>query len=73
MVGVAVFVGATTVLTTAGLYYHYSNLIDDKLKNGPFPNTSMIFSAPKPVAVGDDLTVANIVGIIFLPKVSHHG
>ncbi len=64
LVGVAVFVGATTVLTTAGLYYHYSNLIDDKLKNGPFPNTSMIFSAPKPVAVGDDLTVANIVGTL---------
>ena len=36
-------------------YYYgkYARIIEDKLKNGPFANTSMLYAAPQPVAVGD--------------------
>jgi penicillin-binding protein 1B len=35
-------------------YYHkYAKIIEDKLRNGPFANTSMLYAAPQPVMVGD--------------------
>jgi len=37
-------------------YARYSQLIDEKLRAGPFANTSKIYAAPESVAVGDALT-----------------
>ncbi|MGD0362304.1 MAG: PBP1A family penicillin-binding protein [Bryobacteraceae bacterium] len=37
-------------------YAKYSRLIDQKLRAGPFANTSKIFAAPRLIAVGDPLT-----------------
>jgi len=35
-------------------YYHkYAKIIEEKLRNGPFANTSMLYAAPQPVMVGD--------------------
>src|SRR5919201_682323 len=41
-------------------YSKYSRLIDQKLRTGPFANTSKIYAAPKTVAVGDAITLAEI-------------
>ncbi len=42
-------------------YVKYSHLIDEKLRAGPFADTSKIYAAPKSVAVGDKLTPAELV------------
>ena len=60
-VGRIVVVGFA-LITIFGLgaftYYYakYSRLIDEKLRAGPFANTSKIYAAPESVAVGDALT-----------------
>ncbi|MEO8029085.1 MAG: transglycosylase domain-containing protein, partial [Bryobacteraceae bacterium] len=41
-------------------YVHYSKLIDDKLKAGPFDDRSMLFAAPDPLVVGEETTAAEI-------------
>ena len=41
-------------------YVKYSRLIDQKLRAGPFANTSKIFAAPRLIAVGDAITNAEI-------------
>jgi penicillin-binding protein 1B len=46
--------GATSGLAVFTFYYvKYSRRIDAKLAAGPFANTSMLFAAPRTVAVGD--------------------
>ncbi|HEY1240326.1 MAG TPA: PBP1A family penicillin-binding protein [Bryobacteraceae bacterium] len=42
------------------LYSHYSRLIDQKLRAGPFAQTAKLFAAPQSVAVGDPITPAQI-------------
>ena len=36
-------------------YSKYARIIEDKLRNGPFGNTSMLYAAPQPVMLGDQL------------------
>ena len=57
----ATFVGVTTLVFGTFTYLHYSNLIDEKLKDGPFPNTSMIFAAPRSLNVGDEISREEIL------------
>jgi penicillin-binding protein 1B len=45
-------------------FLKYSKLIDEKLSAGPFPNTSMLFAAPRQVVVGDETTPDEIVSIL---------
>jgi len=52
----ATFLGVTLLVFGAFTYVHYSNLIDEKLKDGPFPNTSMIFATPRSLNVGDEIS-----------------
>jgi len=52
----ATFVGVSTFVFGIFTYIHYSNLIDEKLKAGPFPNTAMIFSAPRSLTVGEEVS-----------------
>ncbi len=65
-------VGRVFLLATAGLgllsfglftYYwiKYSRLIDEKLRAGPFQSTSMVFSAPRTVTMGEELSPAEVV------------
>jgi penicillin-binding protein 1B len=44
------------VIFIASVWMHYSRLIDEKLKAGPFAQTAKLFAAPEPVAVGDRIT-----------------
>ena len=52
----------TALVTVSGLgvftyfYTKYSHLIDVKLRQGPFANTSKIFAAPRTLSVGDAIT-----------------
>ncbi len=58
-IGVGLFV---VLLTTFTFYYvRYSRLIDRKLKGGPFQSTSMVFSAPRTVSVGDEIMPAEVI------------
>ena len=64
--GKAVLVLATALITLGFVtftYYYvkYSRLIDRKLGEGPFANTSMIFAAPKTVSLNDRISAAEIV------------
>jgi penicillin-binding protein 1B len=55
VVGLALFailgLGAFTYF-----YSHYSRMIDEKLRAGPFVQTAKLFAAPESVAVGDAMT-----------------
>src|SRR5579862_1485398 len=52
-----VFLSVTTALAAFTYYYvKYSRLIEAKLTAGPYANTSMLFAAPRTVAVGDVVT-----------------
>jgi len=60
------FLAATTVLVlivlggAAWTWIHYSNLVDERLRIGPFSQTAMIFAAPEPLSRGDALTTAEL-------------
>ncbi len=41
-------------------YVKYANIADAKLEKGPFPNSSILFAAPRTVGVGDEATVADV-------------
>ncbi len=49
------------ILTFTYYYVKYSRLIDEKLRAGPFANTSKIFAAPRVIGVGDDISLADVV------------
>jgi penicillin-binding protein 1B len=55
------FCGVSFLIFGTFAYIHYSNLIDEKLNAGPFPNTAMVFATPKMVSVGDEITREEIV------------
>jgi len=63
--GKALLIGFS-VVTILGLgvftyfYSHYSRLIDEKLRVGPFVNTAKLFAAPQSVAVGDPMTPVEV-------------
>jgi penicillin-binding protein 1B len=45
-------------------YLKYAAIIEDKLKRGPFANTSMLYASPRPVMIGDQTTPAEIAGYL---------
>jgi penicillin-binding protein 1B len=53
------FAGAATYT-----WVHYSNLVDERLRQGPFGQTAMIFAAPEPISRGDALTVAELTELL---------
>jgi penicillin-binding protein 1B len=58
---ISFFLLSTVGLSAFTFYYaRYARLIDQKLRSGPLTNTSMLFAAPQPVAVGDDITIQEI-------------
>lgn len=42
-------------------WIHYSNLVNSKLKAGPFAETAMLFATPEPVSVGDSMNTGELV------------
>ncbi len=61
MAGVTLALAIAGIITFTFYYVRYSRLIDRKLSSGPFQSTSMVFSAPRPVSVGDELTPDEVV------------
>ena len=41
-------------------YVKYSRIADEKLTQGPFPNSSVLFAAPRSVGIGDPATKTEI-------------
>src|SRR5882724_8440989 len=65
--GGKIFLASLVLLVTVGVlgftyfYVKYSRLIDQKLRAGPFANTSKIFAAPRVVGVGDEMSPADVM------------
>jgi penicillin-binding protein 1B len=57
---VAVF-AVVSITTFTALWVHYSRVIDEKLRGGPFSTTAKIYAAPETVGVGDPLTPSEVV------------
>jgi penicillin-binding protein 1B len=57
-----IFFAFNTIALLAFTFYYarYARLIEQKLLGGPLTNTSMLFAAPQPVTVGDDITIQEI-------------
>ena len=45
-------------------YVKYSHVIEEKLRKGPFANTSMLYAAPQPVMLGDPATLPELVSYL---------
>jgi penicillin-binding protein 1B len=45
-------------------YVHYAKLIDEKLKAGPFPNTALLYAAPRGIQIGDELTAGETATLL---------
>ena len=65
------FLAATlTILLILGVggavfvWTHYSHLVDEKLRAGPFAQTAEIFAAPEPISTGDALTSDELVEML---------
>lgn len=56
---VLVFVGVAT-----WTWVHYSNLVDERLRQGPFGQTAMIFAAPEPISRGDAMTTGELTEML---------
>jgi penicillin-binding protein 1B len=61
---VIVFLALSFAGVATWTWIHYSNLVDERLKQGPFGQTAMIFAAPEPVSRGDALTVAELTELL---------
>lgn len=59
--GILAFLCLTVFGIFTFFWVHFSRIIDAKLSGSPFANTTMLFSAPEPVNVGDPLTVEELV------------
>src|SRR5215469_4120131 len=61
-----ILLASAALLTVAGVgvftyyYSHYSHVIDQKLRQGPFANTAKIFAAPRTLSIGDAITPAEV-------------
>jgi penicillin-binding protein 1B len=61
--GLLISAALVTVLCVSAFTYYYSKysrLIDQKLRQGPFANTSKIFAAPRTLNVGDAISVEEV-------------
>jgi penicillin-binding protein 1B len=43
----------TAIIVVSVLYAKYARLTDEKLAQGPFPNTSLLYAAPELIGIGD--------------------
>lgn len=64
LAALAAFLVVSSLVTFAVIWVHYSRLVDEKLKKGPFTQTAQLFAAPEPVSVGDALTPDELVAAL---------
>ncbi len=53
--------GIALAAVSAFYYIKFARMIEVKLSGGPFPNTSMLFAAPRTLSIGDEVTIAEIL------------
>ncbi len=60
------FVLTAVTGTSIFVYYyrHYARITEEKLRNGPFANTSLLYAAPEPVMLGEDESVDEIASYL---------
>ena len=46
------------------VWMHYSHLVDEKLREGPFAQTAEIFAAPEPISVGESLNAVELTELL---------
>ena len=57
--------GITTGLAIFTYYYvKYAQITEEKLRSGPFANTSLLYAAPRPVMVGDQAKTGEIAAYL---------
>ncbi|MEZ5399959.1 MAG: PBP1A family penicillin-binding protein [Bryobacteraceae bacterium] len=61
VIGIAIFLVASALLTFFYFYNHYAGLIEEKLAQGPYSNTSKLYAAPQIVSTGDRLDPSEVV------------
>lgn len=56
------FIATVTIGLGVFTYYYekYAHITEEKLRSGPFANTSMLYAAPRPVAVGEEDEISDI-------------
>ncbi len=52
----SVILFTAALITLTYFYISYARVIDEKLLAGPFPNTALLYAAPRGVQTGDELT-----------------
>ncbi len=45
-------------------YTKYANLTEEKLRRGPFGNDSLLYAAPRPLSVGEEIGIAEIAAYL---------
>jgi len=58
------FLVITGIIGFAVIWIHYSRLVDEKLRKGPFTQTARLYATPEPVSVGDEATIDEIVAAL---------
>ena len=56
--------GATATGVFAYYYLHYSKIIDAELRAGPFTNATLLYSAPRPVLLGEEASGEEIAAYL---------
>lgn len=64
LLGFFTFVTITALSIFVFFWVRYSRLIDDKLAAGPFANTALLYAAPEPISVGDNLASEELVAAL---------
>lgn len=52
------------LIAFAAVWVHYSRLVDEKLRKGPFTQTAQLYATPEPVSIGDEATIDEIVAAL---------
>jgi penicillin-binding protein 1B len=60
-IGVTVFLISCGLLTFFYFYNHYAKVIEEKLAQGPYSNTSKLYAAPHLLTTGDPAEVSELV------------
>jgi len=62
VLGTLAFVTAISVFSY--FWIHYSRLIDEKLRRGPFTETAQLYASPEPISVGDPLSPDELISAL---------
>lgn len=64
LVAVFSFLFVVGLIAFAAVWVHYSRLVDEKLRKGPFTQTAQLYATPEPVSIGDEASIDEIVAAL---------